>query len=73
MKLFLAFLGILMIAAVSTVAGGLADAVVETVPVVISPDESEGSLPGWVVPAAIVAALIGVAVLSNDGDGGDAS
>ena len=73
MKLFLAFLGILMIAAVSAVAGGLADAVVETVPVVITPDESEGSLPAWVVPAAIVAALIGVAVLSNDGDGGDAS
>ncbi|MFG5383228.1 hypothetical protein [Yoonia sp. R2-816] len=73
MKLLLAGSGILMIAAVSAYAGGLADAVVETQPIVMSPDEPSGSVPSWVIPVAIIAVLAGVAVLSGDDDDSAAS
>ncbi len=69
MKLFLTILGCASVAAVSAYAGGLADAVVETTPQVMSPNEPSGSVPGWVVPVAIAALLVGAAVLSNDDDG----
>ncbi|WP_411890178.1 hypothetical protein [Yoonia sp. SDW83-1] len=73
MKLLLAGSGILIIAAVSAYAGGLADAVVETQPIVMSPDEPSGSVPSWVIPVAIIAVLAGVAVLSGDDDDSAAS
>lgn len=50
-------------------AGGLADQIIEAPVVVEDPvdvDPVAGSLPGWVIPAAIVAVLVGVAVSSNN-------
>jgi hypothetical protein len=32
------------------------------------PMAAESSIPGWVIPAAIIAVLIGVAVAANDDD-----
>lgn len=52
-------------------AGGLSDAITETVPMAPMDDavaSEGGSLPSWVIPAAIVAILIGVAVSSGDDD-----
>jgi len=57
-------------------AGGLADQIIEAPVVVEDPvdvDPVAGSLPGWVIPAAIVAVLIGVAVSSNKGSDDDPS
>lgn len=67
-KLLLAGSGILIIAAVSAYAGGLADALVESEPVVMTPDEPSGTVPSWVIPVAIIALLAGAAVLSGDDD-----
>lgn len=50
-------------------AGGFATEIVE--PIIIEPVEPQGSLPGWVIPAIIVAALIGVA--SQEDDSGTAA
>lgn len=52
-------------------AGGLADQIVETVeePMEVAPAES--SVPGWVIPVAIVALLIGVAASGDDDDDDD--
>lgn len=55
----------------TALAGGLSDAIVETPVVVEDPVEVEpagGSLPGWVIPAAIVALLIGIASSGSDDD-----
>jgi uncharacterized membrane protein len=71
MKLFLTIFGGLMLAAVSVYAGGLSDTLVETAPGVMEPDETKGSLPGWVIPVAVVALLAGVAVLAGDDDDDD--
>lgn len=68
MKLFLTIFGGLTVAAVSVYAGGLSDALVETAPVIMAPDEESGSLPGWVIPVAVVALLAGAAVLAGDDD-----
>lgn len=71
MKVFLACFGTVMIAAVSAYAGGLADTVLETAPIVMTPDQPRNSVPNWVIPVAIVALLLGAASLSgNDDDGG---
>lgn len=53
-------------------AGGLSDAIVEAPVIVEDPVEAApagGSVPGWVIPVAIVALLIGVASSSDDDDG----
>ena len=68
MKKFWVVLGALIVAGVSAYAGGLADAITETVPVMAEPMEAEPSLPAWVIPAAIIGILIGVAVLADDDD-----
>lgn len=68
MKLFLTIFGLVAVAAVSAYAGGLADAIVESAPVQIVPDEPDGSVPSWVVPVAIIALLAGAAVLAGDDD-----
>jgi len=73
MKLFWAIFGAATVAALSAYAGGLADAITESTPVVMAPDDESGSLPSWVIPVAIVALLAGAAVLSSDSDDGDAS
>jgi hypothetical protein len=61
--------GITAIALTGTAAsaGGLSDQIVEA-PIVEDAVEvapATGSLPGWVIPAAIVAVLIGIAASSN--------
>lgn len=68
MKKFWVVLGALIVAGVSAYAGGLAEAITETVPVMAEPMEAEPSLPGWVIPAAVIALLIGVAVSGGDDD-----
>ncbi|PJI91615.1 hypothetical protein BC777_0447 [Yoonia maricola] len=73
MKKFWVILGALVVAGVSAYAGGLADAITETVPVIAEPVEADSSVPGWVIPAAIIAVLIGVAVLADDDDDEDDS
>ncbi|EBA11722.1 hypothetical protein [Roseobacter sp. CCS2] len=73
MKKFWVILGALIVAGVSAYAGGLADAITETVPVMADPVEAESSVPAWVIPAAIIAVLIGVAVLADDDDDDDGS
>lgn len=71
MKVFLTIFGALTVTAVSVYAGGLSDALVETAPIVMAPDEPSSSLPGWVIPVAVVALLAGVAVLAGDDDDDD--
>lgn len=66
MKKFAVALSALVLASGTAYAGGLAEAIEETPPVVVEPMEPTPSLPGWVIPAAIIALLIGVAVASDD-------
>jgi hypothetical protein len=72
MNKFWIVLGALLVAGVSAYAGGLADAITETVPRA-EPMAAESSVPSWLIPAAIVLVLVGVAVASSDDedDGGD--
>ena len=64
-------------AASAALAGGFADEIVEepVAPVVmVEPPAPAGSIPGWVIPAALAAALIALAVSGDDSeedDGGD--
>ena len=67
MNKFWIVLGALLVAGVSAYAGGLADAITETVPMA-EPMAAESSVPSWVIPAAIVLVLVGVAVASSDDD-----
>ncbi len=56
----------------SAFAGGFATEIVETPVVVIDPVVAPaGSLPGWVVPAAVAVALIAVATSGSDDDYND--
>ncbi len=63
----------LCLAASQSFAGGFAAEVIEPEQIIVVPTETAGSLPGWVVPAAIAIALIAVATQGgSDGeDGGD--
>ncbi|SIT77121.1 hypothetical protein SAMN05421665_0502 [Yoonia rosea] len=70
MNKFWIILGALLVAGVSAYAGGLADAITETAPMA-EPAAAGSSVPSWVIPAAIIAVLIGVAVASNDDDDDD--
>ena len=67
MNKFWIVLGALLVAGVSAYAGGLADAITETVPMA-EPMAAESSVPSWLIPAAIVLVLVGVAVAANDDD-----
>lgn len=49
----------------SAMAGGFATIVEEPIQIV-TPTGNDGTLPGWVIPALIVAALIGVASAAED-------
>ena len=51
----------------SVQAGGLADAVIEDEIIVLEETQS-GSLPGWVIPLAIVGLVIAVASSGDDDD-----
>ncbi len=55
------------LAGVAAWAGGLADAIVETVPEAM-PVETTDSSTGWIIPLLIVGALVAVAVASSDDD-----
>ncbi len=56
-------------AATSAFAGGFAAVINEAPPVVIVPEVvATGSLPGWVIPAAIAVALIAVATQGGSDD-----
>lgn len=72
MNKFWIILGALLVAGVSAYAGGLADAITETAPMV-EPVAAESSVPSWLIPAAIALVLIGVAVSGGDDeeDGSD--
>ncbi|MDO6590495.1 hypothetical protein DS901_18025 [Loktanella sp. D2R18] len=72
MKLFTAVFGTSTVAAISAYAGGVANMIVETAPVVMEPTETVGSsAPSWVIPVIIIAALVGAAALSGDDDDDD--
>ena len=53
------------LAATSALAGGLADEVVEAPIIEVAP-EPTSSLPGWVIPLAIVGLVIAIASSSDD-------
>ncbi len=69
MKKTLLIVGGLVLAAGAAYAGGLGDTIVEMAPPApVEPmaDSNDGSLPGWVIPLAIVGLLIGLAVSGDD-------
>ncbi|GGL53655.1 hypothetical protein [Wenxinia marina] len=60
--------------ATASFAGGFADEIVETpvAPVqIVEPAAPRGSLPGWVIPAVLVAGLVALAVSGDDSDDED--
>jgi hypothetical protein len=68
-KLFVASLAALVSTGAAVQAGGLSDQIMEA-PVVEDPVEvapAAGSIPGWVIPLAILGVIVGVAS-SSDGD-----
>ena len=67
MKKLLLSAAIATVTATSALAGGLADEVVEAPIIEVAP-EPAGSLPGWVIPLAIVGLVIAVASSSDDED-----
>ncbi|MBL4813158.1 MAG: hypothetical protein JKX69_12585 [Rhodobacteraceae bacterium] len=52
-------------------AGGFADEIVE--PIIVIDTASGFSLPAWVIPAALLAALVAVAATSSESDEGTAA
>ena len=70
MKKLLLTAGGFIAAASAAVAGGLADAVMETEIIEVAPERG-GSLPGWVIPLAIVGIVIAIASSSDDDDSCD--
>jgi len=59
-----------IIAGAAAYAGGLSDAITETVPEMVPPPAEPTSATGWIIPLVIVGALIAVAVSSGDDDEG---
>ena len=55
----------------AALAGGFADEIVEAPVVMVEPAAPTGSLPGWVIPAVLVAGLIALAVSSDDSEDDD--
>lgn len=55
-------------ASTTAMAGGFADEIVEAPVVVVEPEAPAGSLPGWVIPAVLVAGLVALAVSGDDSD-----
>ena len=50
----------------TAMAGGFADTIVEAPVVVVEPTVAAGSLPGWVIPAVLVAGLVALAASGDD-------
>ena len=64
--------GLALAVAPPAFAGGFSDEIVEPVVTVQpAPAPVRGSLPGWVIPAAVLAALVAVAVNNDDNDNED--
>ena len=68
-KTFLIAGGVLL-AAGAAYAGGLGNTIVEIVPSEPMAEESGSSVPGWVIPVAILALMVGLASSSSDDDDG---
>ena len=69
-KIAIASIATILTTGTAVQAGGMAEQIMEA-PVVADPVEvapATGSVPGWVIPVAILAVLIGVAS-SSDSDG----
>lgn len=70
MKRFLIVFGTLVAAAAAAHAGGLSDVVVEMAPPApveeVAP--ASGSIPGWVIPLAIIGLMVGLAASGSDDD-----
>jgi hypothetical protein len=45
----------------AAMAGGFSDTITETPVTIVAPVEPAGSLPGWVIPAVLVAGLVALA------------
>ena len=52
----------------TAMAGGFADEIVEAPVVVVEPAVAVGSLPGWVIPAVLVAGLVALAASGDDSE-----
>ena len=52
----------------SALAGGFADEIVEAPVVIVEPVAPAGSLPGWVIPAVLVAGLVALAASGDDSE-----
>lgn len=52
----------------SAFAGGFAEEIVEAPVAIVEPAAPAGSLPGWVIPAVLVAGLVALAVSGDDSD-----
>ncbi|GGL53644.1 hypothetical protein [Wenxinia marina] len=52
----------------AALAGGFADEIVEAPVQIVEPVAPRGSLPGWVIPAVLVAGLVALAVSGDDSD-----
>ena len=66
MTKFWVVLSALLVAGVAAYAGGLSDAITETVPEMTAPVAAESSVPTWVIPVAVLALLAGLALSSGD-------
>ena len=71
-KITAAALAALAFTGTSALAGGFADEIVEAPVVMVEPAAPTGSIPGWVIPAVLVAGLIALAVSSDDSEDDDA-
>ena len=72
MKRTLLIAGGLLLAAGAAYAGGLGDTIVEMAPPAPAEpmmDDAGSSIPGWVIPLAIVGLMIGLASTDDDDDG----
>lgn len=52
-------------------AGGFADEIVEAPVTIVEPAAPAGTLPGWVIPAVLVAGLVALAVSDDDTEDDD--
>ena len=69
MKTTLLAAGLLSAAvATSAAAGGFAETIVEAPVMITEPVAPAGSLPGWVIPAVLVAGLVALAASGDDSD-----
>lgn len=67
LKIFVGAMGV-TIAGAAAWAGGLSDAIVETVPDEVMPVAAEGSANGWIIPVVIVGLLLAAAAAGGGDD-----